>query len=189
MRNSLLPACFDSPPVMDLVAGMDDDRLGFRKPVENFRFDPVGMADVQPVQTGPAVLHGKDGPLPFMAEKSPGRDFQDIFAGPDDDARFDAVPRITSYNVCYTKLLRLIREFLYHDGICALAEPRAHLFHARYKLLSMSGEDCLLVCPFLTSVGNIGGVVVVTVTKKIHRSRITSYNVCYTKLLRGRCSR
>jgi len=66
----------------------------------------------------------------------------------------------------------LIREFLYHDGICTLTEPRAHLFHARYKLLSMSGEDCLLVCPFLTAAGNIGGMVVVTVTKKVNRSFI-----------------
>jgi hypothetical protein len=67
----------------------------------------------------------------------------------------------------------LIREFLYRDGICELSDNRVHLFHVRYALLSMTTEDCLLVCPYLTAAGNIAGVVVVTVTKSIRESFAT----------------
>ena len=66
----------------------------------------------------------------------------------------------------------LVREFLFHNGICSLTEPRAHLFHVRYTFISMTGEDCLLVCPFLTAANNIRGIVVVTVTKQIQPSFI-----------------
>ncbi len=64
----------------------------------------------------------------------------------------------------------LVREFLYRNGICELEEIRAHLFHVKYTLLSMTGEDCLLICPYSTSAGNIAGIVVVTVTDKIQDS-------------------
>ena len=64
----------------------------------------------------------------------------------------------------------LIREFLYHDGICQLSEDRAHLFHVKYRILSMFSADCLLVCPYLTASGNISGIVVVLITKKIRES-------------------
>ncbi len=67
----------------------------------------------------------------------------------------------------------LIREFLYHNGICQLSDDRAHLFHVRYRLLSMTEADCLLVCPYLTAIGNISGTVVVTVTKKIREPFLT----------------
>ena len=61
----------------------------------------------------------------------------------------------------------LIREFLYHDGICALSDDKVRLFHARYSIMALTGDDYLLVCPYLTEAGNISGIVVVTVTKTI----------------------
>jgi len=68
----------------------------------------------------------------------------------------------------------LVREFLFRNGICELEENRAHLFHVRYTFISMIGEDCLLICPYSTSAGNIAGVVVVTVTKKVRESFMAS---------------
>jgi len=35
----------------------------------------------------------------------------------------------------------LIREFLYHDGICALSDDRVRLFHARYSIMALTGDD------------------------------------------------
>ncbi len=61
----------------------------------------------------------------------------------------------------------LIREFLYHEGICTLSEERARLFHVRYTIMALQGDEYLLVCPYLTATGNISGIVVVTVTKMI----------------------
>jgi hypothetical protein len=61
----------------------------------------------------------------------------------------------------------LIREFLYHDGICSLSDERIRLFHARYTIMALTGDEYLLVCPYLTEAGNISGIVVVTVTKTI----------------------
>jgi hypothetical protein len=40
----------------------------------------------------------------------------------------------------------LIREFLYHDGIYELTNDRARLFNVKYKLLSITDADFLLVC-------------------------------------------
>ncbi len=61
----------------------------------------------------------------------------------------------------------LIREFLYHGGICSISDERIRLFHARYSIMALTGDDYLLVCPYLTEAGNISGIVVVTVTKTI----------------------
>ncbi len=61
----------------------------------------------------------------------------------------------------------LIREFLYREGICTLSEERARLFHVRYTIMALQGDEYLLVCPYLTATGNISGIVVVTVTKVI----------------------
>jgi hypothetical protein len=65
----------------------------------------------------------------------------------------------------------LIREFLYHDGICSISDERIRLFHARYSIIALTGDEYLLVCPYLNAAGNISGIVVVTVTKII-RGRI-----------------
>ncbi len=61
----------------------------------------------------------------------------------------------------------LIRQFLYDDGICTLSDERVRLFHARYTIMALTGDEYLLVCPYLTAAGNISGIVVVTVTKTI----------------------
>lgn len=61
----------------------------------------------------------------------------------------------------------LVREFLYHNGICTLADERVRLFHARYTIMALTGDEYLLVCPYRTTAGNISGIVVVTVTKKL----------------------
>jgi hypothetical protein len=66
----------------------------------------------------------------------------------------------------------LIREFLYHDGICTLSDEGARLFHARYTIIALDGDEYLLICPYLTASGNISGILVVTVTNMIQgRSR------------------
>ncbi len=67
----------------------------------------------------------------------------------------------------------LIREFLYHDGICTLSDERVHLFRASYTIIALDGDEYLLVCPYLTAAGNISGIVVVTVTKMIRRTSRT----------------
>lgn len=59
----------------------------------------------------------------------------------------------------------LIREFLYHNGISALSDERIRLFHARYSIIALSGDEYLVVCPYLTAKGDVSGLVVVTVTK------------------------
>jgi hypothetical protein len=69
----------------------------------------------------------------------------------------------------------LIREFLYHDGICSISDERIRLFHARYSVMAITGDEYLLVCPYLTAAGNISGIVVVTITKMI-RERSWSFS-------------
>ena len=63
----------------------------------------------------------------------------------------------------------LIREFVYHEGICTLSDERVRFFHARYTIMALTGDEYLLVCPYLTEAGNISGIVVVTVTKMIRK--------------------
>jgi hypothetical protein len=62
-----------------------------------------------------------------------------------------------------------IREFLYHEGICTLSDERVRLFHTRYSIMALTGDEYLLVFPYLTEAGNISGIVVVTVTKMIRK--------------------
>ena len=66
--------------------------------------------------------------------------------------------RITSYNVCYTKLLRLQQQLQASDALTSPAETRRYL-QARLRHYPHEVFACLFL-------------------------RITSYNVCYTKLLR-----
>ncbi len=61
----------------------------------------------------------------------------------------------------------LIREFVYHEGICTLSDERVRFFHARYTIMALTGDEYLLVCPYLTAARNISGIVVVSVTKMI----------------------
>ena len=82
--------------------------------------------------------------------------------------------RITSYNVCYTKLLRFIPE-----TVTTIAK----------EAFSNSDLTSVIIPNSVTYIGNyafyenaITSVVISDSVKYI--GRITSYNVCYTKLLR-----
>ncbi len=68
----------------------------------------------------------------------------------------------------------LIREFLYHDGSCSVSDEQIRFFRARYKIIALTGDEYLLVCPYLTEAGDISGIVVLTVTKMI-RQRSSSF--------------
>ena len=100
------------------------------------------------------------------------------------------MPRITSYNVCYTKLLRLLNkgEDLYttFDGISGIIDKvdekdasitRGVLeeIFTRYALISMGRSP--VYDDITMNKEKYAGLLIL-------RDRITSYNVCYTKLLR-----
>ena len=83
-------------------------------------------------------------------------------------------PRITSYNVCYTKLLRIESETRVRRLRLGSIEPTeinadliAHIAASR------------IICPHLHIPLQSGDDAVLQ-----RMRRITSYNVCYTKLLR-----
>ena len=59
----------------------------------------------------------------------------------------------------------LIREFLYRDGICSLSDERVRFICMKYQIMAMDGNEYVLICPHLTEVGNISGIVVVCATK------------------------
>ena len=69
----------------------------------------------------------------------------------------------------------LVREFLYHGGICSISDEQIRLFHARYSVMALTGDEYLLVCPYLTAAGIVSGIVVVTITK-IVRERSWSFS-------------
>jgi hypothetical protein len=60
-----------------------------------------------------------------------------------------------------------VREFLYHDGICNITDERVRLLHVKYSIMALTGDEYLLVCPYLTDANNISGIVVVCVTKML----------------------
>jgi hypothetical protein len=64
----------------------------------------------------------------------------------------------------------LVREFLYRDGICSLTDERVRLIHMKYNVMAVSGDEFVLVCPYLTEAGNISGIVVVCVTKMLRHA-------------------
>ena len=83
-------------------------------------------------------------------------------------ASLNPLSRITSYNVCYTKLLR---QFSY-SWILVLRPLSAGLL--------LPGDSLLLALA-----GTGVGAGALTAHRQAHAmSRITSYNVCYTTLLR-----
>ncbi|TQV86056.1 hypothetical protein FKG94_00405 [Exilibacterium tricleocarpae] len=58
----------------------------------------------------------------------------------------------------------LVREFLFDDGICSVEETAVKLYKVNYSVMAGEyGNEYLLVCPFLTATGNIGGIVVTCV--------------------------
>ena len=64
----------------------------------------------------------------------------------------------------------LIREFLFPQGVCGLADMSPRVFEVRYKVQAMSDTEYLLVCPYTTESGNIGGIVVVCVDHHLSQS-------------------
>ena len=101
------------------------------------------------------------------------------------------VHRITSYNVCYTKLLRVVhdreRAALLHVRV-EVAGIRCQHHHAapranphRLQAFSVSAN----VMDLDTRRDLRGPVVKLHALVEDAADRITSYNVCYTKLLRA----
>ena len=80
--------------------------------------------------------------------------------------------RITSYNVCYTKLLRVKRQFtpLWGRGMTMIFQNPQSALNPFWRVGRLVGEAVRLREPGLSR-------------EQVHR--ITSYNVCYTKLLRS----
>ena len=76
------------------------------------------------------------------------------------------VTRITSYNVCYTKLLRSLITKLKSLGVTVMAYGG---YHTEVGLIVRQAQEAGM--------------------KLTVMSRITSYNVCYTKLLRAAAAR
>lgn len=62
-----------------------------------------------------------------------------------------------------------VREFLYHDGICTITDERIRLLRVKYSMMALTGDEYVLVCPYLTEAENISGIVVVCVTKKVRK--------------------
>ena len=77
------------------------------------------------------------------------------------------IDRITSYNVCYTKLLRV-----QHSGV--------------WQVLREIVNECLAVAAKagVVPVGDVWEGIERIPRTMAEQTRITSYNVCYTKLLR-----
>ena len=44
-----------------------------------------------------------------------------------------------------------VREFLYHDGICKITDERVRLLHIKYSVMALTGDEFVLVCPYLTA--------------------------------------
>ena len=86
--------------------------------------------------------------------------------------------RITSYNVCYTKLLRIFLGTAIDDDVANLVIA---------QLLFLQSEDPEKDISLY--INSPGGVVTagLAIYDTMQFLRITSYNVCYTKLLREPC--
>ena len=95
---------------------------------------------------------------------------------------FPVEPRITSYNVCYTKLLRPgCRWDEQRVAVRPTAEPHPLLV---FKRVIKSPERCQ---HRQKNVNVIGERHHIDEPEPAVEPRITSYNVCYTKLLRAFC--
>ena len=61
----------------------------------------------------------------------------------------------------------LIREFLFRDGICVMDSFEPRLYLAKYKIEAVIDREYLLVCPYPTESGNLGGMLVVCVNRHL----------------------
>ena len=60
-----------------------------------------------------------------------------------------------------------VREFLYESGICNITDECVRLMHVKYTIMAITGDEYLLVCPYVTEANNISGIVVCCVTKML----------------------
>ena len=89
------------------------------------------------------------------------------------EAEFMGIHRITSYNVCYTKLLR---------SRCGNFMMFCFNFYSK-MIVKVITDIFSAIPPFNRLLKKrTSGMSLITTP-----NRITSYNVCYTKLLRSRC--
>ena len=91
------------------------------------------------------------------------------------DAVRRGINRITSYNVCYTKLLRSIKASQYSSKV-AVTSSNASFTWSGHMNKSVKISDIPRIILNKPSGPN---------TNATTGFRITSYNVCYTKLLRN----
>ena len=61
----------------------------------------------------------------------------------------------------------LIREFLFRDGICVMDSLEPRLYLVKYKIEAVIDREYLLVCPYPTESGNLGGALVVCVNQHL----------------------
>ena len=105
--------------------------------------------------------------------------------------------RITSYNVCYTKLLRVYTLATVGDGLCSqipalLVSTATGIIVTRSATKDSFGQDLskqMFSQPYVFYI--LGGMLALVsfipglpTPLMLILARITSYNVCYTKLLR-----
>lgn len=74
----------------------------------------------------------------------------------------------------------LIREFLFHDGICSLTDDHEQLVCMKYQMMALEGDEHVMICPYLTKAGNISGIVIVCLTKMMRQLMPASGNGAHT---------
>lgn len=61
----------------------------------------------------------------------------------------------------------LVRGFLFEDGICNVTEMTPRLFRVAYHVVALQDNEYLLVAPFPSETGAVGGLIVVCVNRVI----------------------
>ena len=113
-----------------------------------------------------------------------------------------ATSRITSYNVCYTKLLRMMQFGLIIAGLAMLVFGSDLLVESASDIARSLNISELVIGLTIVAIGTslpeLAASIAASLKKEVDiavgnvvgsnifnlLSRITSYNVCYTKLLR-----
>lgn len=64
----------------------------------------------------------------------------------------------------------LVREFLFPDGVCELEQMTPVVYTAEYGIMGTDSTETLLICPFATEAGNIGGVLAMCLSRYLARN-------------------
>ncbi len=64
----------------------------------------------------------------------------------------------------------LVRDFLFRDGLCVIEDFEPRLYDVHFKIQGQADNEFLLICPFPTEAGNVGGIVVVCVDRHMKTS-------------------